>query len=115
MRNAVAEAKRSEPAVHPASRDVERITIPVGGMTCAACQGSVQRALSRVPGVREASVNLMLKNAAVVFDPALVRPATLVETIRDTGYDAFLPAAKASDIEEQQARDRESSLEFSTL
>ena len=96
-------------------RAVETLEIPLGGMTCAACQASVQRALSRVPGVRDASVNLMLKNAAVVFDPAMVRPARLVEVIRDTGYDAFLPAATATDIVDEELRDREAQREFATL
>ena len=35
-----------------------RITIPVTGMTCAACVRRVERALEKVPGVLGASVNL---------------------------------------------------------
>ena len=48
-----------------------RVTIPVEGMTCAACQASVQQALQRQPGVLDAAVNLMMKNAAVTYDPAV--------------------------------------------
>ena len=47
-----------------------KITIPVEGMTCAACQARVQKALQRQPGVLDASVNLMMNNAAVTYDPA---------------------------------------------
>ena len=43
------------------------INIPVGGMTCAACQARVQRALARTPGVEDASVNLLLLGALLVF------------------------------------------------
>src|SRR5689334_20711262 len=69
-----------------------RISIPVQGMTCAACQARVQRALARTPGVEEATVNLLLHNATVAFDPAATSPEQLVEAIRSTGYDATVPA-----------------------
>jgi Cu+-exporting ATPase len=92
-----------------------RVTIPVGGMTCAACQAAVQRALSKQQGVRDASVNLMLKSAAVVFDPAVTTPERLVQTIRRVGYAAHLPLADRSDVAEQEARDREAEREFRSL
>ena len=47
----------------------ERITIPVTGMTCAACQSFIQRTLAEQAGVQDAAVNLMLHNATVTFDP----------------------------------------------
>ena len=69
------------------------IEIPVGGMTCAACQARVQRALARAPGVEDASVNLLLHNASVTFDPETTSPERLVEAIRATGYEASVPSA----------------------
>ena len=47
-----------------------RITLPVEGMTCAACQANVQRALTATPGVTKAAVNLMTHEATVHYDPA---------------------------------------------
>ncbi len=69
-----------------------RITFPVGGMTCAACQGAVERALTRTPGVREARVNLMLHSATVTFDPVALPVAELLDAVREIGYQAELPA-----------------------
>jgi Cu+-exporting ATPase len=92
-----------------------RVDIPVQGMTCAACQASVQRALERQPGVLDAAVNLMMKNAAVTYDPAVTRPEALVEAIRDTGYEAALPRPEQTAFEEQEARDRAQEEEFRTL
>ena len=66
-------------------------TIPVTGMTCAACSGRVQRTLEKTPGVASANVNLMTGAATVAYDPGVVSPAGLVETIRSTGYGASLP------------------------
>jgi Cu+-exporting ATPase len=92
-----------------------RIEIPVEGMTCAACQVSVQKALQRQPGVVDAAVNLMLKSAAVTYDPAVATPEALVEAIRDTGYEAELPRPDASGFAEQEARDRSQEAEFHAL
>ena len=91
------------------------ITIPVHGMTCAACQSRVQRALQRVEGVEDASVNLMMANAAVRFDPAATSPDRLVAAIRATGYDAALPVATASPLDEAEVRDAEQQQEWVTL
>lgn len=84
----------------------ERITIPVSGMTCAACQSHVQQALRGHKGVHEASVNLLSGDATVVFDPSETNPASLVEAIRATGYGAGAKPAGRTAIEEQEAQDR---------
>ncbi len=68
------------------------ITLPVNGMTCAACQSHVENALRSAPGVREASVNLLTNSARVSFDPALSTPADLISSVREAGYDAALPS-----------------------
>ncbi len=97
------------------SQGTVRVTIPVGGMTCAACQASVQRALSREPGVLDASVNLMTESAAVTFDPSVTTPTTLVGAIQRTGYEAELPVPDREMIAEQDARDRAQAKEYAAL
>jgi Cu+-exporting ATPase len=87
------------------SEHLERVTIPVAGMTCAACQGRVQRALEKEPGVAAASVNLMLKNAVITYDRARTSPAALVEAITRTGYEAELPTPGGTAFDEQTAQD----------
>ena len=82
------------------------IRIPVSGMTCAACQARVQRTLQREPGVADASVNLMMHDATVTYDPAAVTPERLVEAIRGTGYGAELAPPERTAFEEQEERDR---------
>jgi len=91
------------------------ITIPVTGMTCAACQVRVQRALARTPGVDDASVNLMMNNAAVTYDPARASPTQLVDMIRATGYGAELPAATPSARRAQLEQDETRQDEFRSL
>lgn len=91
------------------------ITIPVRGMTCAACQAHVQKTLSAVPGVRRASVNLLLHNATVVYDAACVSPADLVEAVNDSGYESELPPPSRSVAEEQRRHDEDELAEYRRL
>ena len=93
----------------------DRVNINVGGMTCSACSARVQRALARAPGVGDASVNLMMANAAVTYDPAQTDAAKLVEVIRNTGYTAELNDPDQSAFEEQEARDRAQEEEYREL
>jgi Cu+-exporting ATPase len=72
------------------------LTIPVQGMTCAACSARIQRVLERTPGVGAANVNLMTGSATVSYDPSSITPDQLVEAIRDTGYGAELPTPDGS-------------------
>ena len=72
------------------------VAIDVGGMTCAACQARVQRALAAEPGVVDASVNLLTRSAAVRYDPDAVTPERLVDAVRATGYEADLSASAES-------------------
>jgi Cu+-exporting ATPase len=83
----------------------DSISFPVTGMTCAACQARVQRALASEPGVIDASVNLVTKSAAVRYDSAAVTPTRLVEAVRATGYEAALPAAGESTAETKARRE----------
>jgi Cu+-exporting ATPase len=80
-----------------------RITISVSGMTCAACQARVQKALSSAHGVLDANVNLMTAEATIAYDPSDTRADALVTAIRSTGYGAELPQAGGNAIEEQDA------------
>jgi len=102
-------ASGASPAAHAELR------IPVTGMTCAACQAHVQRALEEAPGVASASVNLMLNSADITYDPQLVTPTQLVGTIVDSGYGASLASPGQTEFEEQAARDRAQDDEFREL
>jgi P-type Cu+ transporter len=68
----------------------ERVTIPLTGMTCAACAARIQRRLERGPGVSEAQVNFGTERATVVYDPSSTNPASLVGLVESAGYGARL-------------------------
>ncbi len=86
---------------------VTDLTAPVRGMHCAACVGKVERALTSVPGVDRASVNLATERASVSFDPALTSVDALRAAVAAAGYELAeaRPGAGPSDDDEQAARE----------
>ncbi len=65
--------------------EAEDISVPVTGMTCAACAARVQRGLERTEGVERATVNFGSERARVRLG-AGVSPAAVVDAVRATGY-----------------------------
>ncbi|HWC95879.1 MAG TPA: heavy metal translocating P-type ATPase [Candidatus Sulfopaludibacter sp.] len=64
----------------------ERVDLPVSGMTCAACARSIERTLTKTPGVARASVNLATNTATVEYDPSRVKAGDFVAAIENLGY-----------------------------
>ncbi|MEO8025318.1 MAG: heavy metal translocating P-type ATPase [Bryobacteraceae bacterium] len=93
----------------------ERVTFPVEGMTCAACQSFVQRTLEQQPGVDSANVNLLLNNATVVFHPEVITTDSLVQAVNATGYEAHMPQSGQSSVAAQEQHQHDAAEEYSAL
>ena len=65
---------------------IERVEIPVAGLTCAHCVQAVERTLRAVPGVKRATVNLSSSRAFVEYDPGQASVTALHEAIKTAGY-----------------------------
>ncbi|MBP3979381.1 MAG: heavy metal translocating P-type ATPase [Gammaproteobacteria bacterium] len=70
----------------------ETIDLGIGGMTCASCVGRVERALRKVPGVQDATVNLATESARIAYvqPPGAQGPAmdaVLRRAVRNAGYE----------------------------
>jgi len=63
------------------------LDLGIGGMTCASCVMRVEKALKKVPGVLDASVNLATESARVRFEPSEQTEARLRRAVRDAGYE----------------------------
>lgn len=92
-----------------------RLTFPVTGMTCAACQSFVEKTLSQQPGVQSASVSLMLNNATVTYTPGQTSPEQLIAAVQDTGYGAELPPPEEDILALQAANDRAFHAKYQSL
>ena len=73
-------------AIKEDSRTDKKITIPVEGMTCAACVSHVESALKGVPGVGRVSVNLATEQAAVDLETSGLPLEQLRKAVAGAGY-----------------------------
>ncbi|MBI6898246.1 copper-translocating P-type ATPase [Pseudomonas putida] len=99
----------SLPALVDAVRDAgysvptRTLELQIGGMTCASCAGRVERALGKLPGVEQVSVNLASERAHLEVLES-VDDGALIAAVEKAGYSATLPLASQDD--QAQARRR---------
>ncbi len=86
----------------------QHVVLGVEGMHCAGCTARVEKALTRVPGVGAARVNLVTRQASVEFDPGQAGPQDLVAAVSAGGYAASVlarPQEFGRDLLEREARE----------
>lgn len=66
---------------------MQKVKVPVQGMTCGGCVRSVTNVLQGVSGVKTVAVSLERAEAEVTFDPTITSLGQLQEAIRDAGYE----------------------------
>ncbi|CAH1387853.1 heavy metal translocating P-type ATPase [Candidatus Nitrotoga sp. M5] len=82
----------------------QNLKLSISGMTCAGCVSSVEKALSRVPGVMTSAVNFAEHTANVTGD---VSADALVKAVKAAGYNAAeLTASEADQVAEKEQLDR---------
>ena len=79
------------------------LTLPIGGMTCAACSQRVEKAIGKLEGVAEASVNFATEKATISYDPQKVRASAIKEAVAKAGYQV-LETAKSDAVDADRAR-----------
>ncbi|QXT40990.1 heavy metal translocating P-type ATPase [Gymnodinialimonas ceratoperidinii] len=72
-----------------------RVTLNIASMTCASCVGRVDKALAKVPGVLDVSVNLATETAVITFLEGVIAPNDLAAASTDAGYPASVIEADA--------------------
>jgi len=65
----------------------EKVTLKIGGMTCASCATTVEKALNKADGVYEASVNIATEKGTVEYDPGVLSKNDFKKIVAKTGYD----------------------------
>jgi Cu+-exporting ATPase len=84
-----------------------QIDLAIRGMTCAACSTRLERALGRVDGVGQASVNLTTERAAIRFDGSRVQVEELIRRVTAAGFKAQIVHEGTIDAEsDARARER---------
>ncbi len=71
------------------SQGENQATLALEGMTCASCAIRIEKGLKKVPGVKEASVNLATERANVTYDPTQTNVEQMVQKVDAVGYKAM--------------------------
>ena len=86
--------------------------VPVQGMTCAACVRRIEKAVRRVDGVREATVNLVSNRATVTYDAGATSVEVIADAIRAAGYEVpTVPGAAVDDGARSATEERAAAIE----
>lgn len=72
----------------------KEIAMQVAGMTCAACASRIEKGLKRMPGVKDANVNMATETSNVTYDPAETGAAAIQEKIEKLGYHVITEKAE---------------------
>ena len=74
-------------------------TLAIEGMTCATCALTVEKALNKLDGIQNASVNLATEKATIQYDPAHLSLSEIETAVEKAGYKAVLPKTQESEAQ----------------
>lgn len=64
----------------------KKVTIPILGMSCAACSSRIERVLKDMQGVQSVHVNLALEKGTIMYDESKITVRDIIKKINDIGY-----------------------------
>lgn len=86
----------------------EKIVIKIGGMSCASCAKTIEKALKRLDGIIEANVNLGDERAYITYNPQLITLSELREAVEKTGYKFLgIEGEEGETTVEEKAREKD--------
>ena len=71
-----------------AAEKVKTVTLSVSGMSCQSCVSTVEKALKKVEGVKEANADLKKNRVTVSYASATITSAMLIEAVSNAGFSA---------------------------
>lgn len=94
-----------EKAGYKALSDTVTKTLKIEGMTCASCVKAVERAVTKLNGVSEASVNLATEKLSISFEPSAVRISDIKKAVEKAGYKAVEEETAVDADKERKAQE----------
>ncbi|TCP62144.1 heavy metal translocating P-type ATPase [Baia soyae] len=89
----------------------ETVEFQLVGMTCAACANRIEKGLSRLPGVIQATVNFTLETARVEYTTGQVTSADMIQKVEQLGYQTLMKQdqlnpsdSRRNEIQKQQRK-----------
>jgi len=83
----------------------QRMVLRIGGMTCASCAQTIENALRKKKGVKEANVNLATEKATVTYNPNEIKYEEIENVVEDVGYQVLSREDQRARFEEEEARE----------
>jgi Cu+-exporting ATPase len=63
-----------------------KTSIKINGMSCANCAANIEKALSKLPGVRNAAVNFASEKAIIEYAPDEIKASAIIDAIAGLGF-----------------------------
>ncbi|MFA5877883.1 MAG: heavy metal translocating P-type ATPase [Candidatus Staskawiczbacteria bacterium] len=89
----------SQKAVEKDGNRNARVSLSLDGMHCSSCAQIIERALKKVPGVKDANVNFAAEKASILFDDSLSDTNMLIKAVKEAGYRAEIVDSKDKEFE----------------
>ena len=105
--NKITEAVKKAGYAAAIETNEKSISMPIEGMTCAACSQAIERKLSKQPGIDKISVNLATETAQIVYNPDMIRLSEIKQTITKLGYTPKEIEVKRNVDEDRLKKERE--------
>ncbi len=86
------------------SENIQTLSLPVLGMTCAACAVSVESMIGSQLGVDKAEVNYATQSVKVWYHPEQVQPQAFQKVVQSIGYDLILDTESGKEKQEEVQR-----------
>lgn len=84
-----------------ATQEIQTLTLPVTGMSCASCAVSVESILGAQNGVDKAEVNYASQSVKVAFHPDITEPESLQKAVQSIGYDLIIDTANGKERQKE--------------
>jgi len=82
--------------------ELNKVILKIEGMTCASCAQTIEKALNRTEGVKDANVNVATEKATIKYDPHVLTVHQLEKVVSDTGYSVAKTAIRISEGEKRE-------------
>lgn len=67
-----------------------KVKFDIQGMTCSSCSSHVERAVSKLDGIKNINVNLLSNNMIVEYDESLLNNDKIIKAVEDAGYRSYI-------------------------
>lgn len=93
---------------------MKKVKFNVLGMTCSSCSSHVEKAVSKVLGVKKVEVNLLASSMLVEYDDKITNNETIIKSVVNAGYNASVynenKQEKSIDVNEDKINDNINSM-----